>query len=96
MIFVQYNLETEGKGKVGLLHNFPDMLPKEMVETGLLVEPIPEPEVIPNKSAILYVNTVTKELFYEYQDTPKTTEQIQAEKMESMQLAIAELIMGGM
>lgn len=67
---------------------------------GVFVHSIPEPQQVDGKSVILYCNPATKELWYEYEDIPKTSEQIQQEKIdelksqsESQDQAIAELSM---
>ena len=50
----------------------------------------------------MYCNPETKELWYEYEDIPKTPEEKQAERVESLEQSIAELtmamtmMMGGM
>ena len=75
---------------------------EELEKEGILVDSIPEPEQIEGKSAVLYCNPTKTELWYEYEDIPKTPEEEQQEKIESLEQSIAELtmamtmMMGGM
>lgn len=75
---------------------------EELEQEGILVDGIPEPQQIEGKSAILYCNPDTKELWYEYEDIPLTPEEEQQKKIESLEQSIAELtmamtiMMGGM
>lgn len=48
---------------------------EELEKVGVLVETIPEPEQSNNKVAVLYCDPQTKELWYEYEDIPLTTEE---------------------
>lgn len=66
---------------------------EELEQEGLLVDSIPEPQQIEGKSAILYCNPTTKELWYEYEDIPKTQEELQAQKINDLEGAIMELTM---
>lgn len=66
---------------------------EELEQEGILVDSIPEPEEVEGKDPVLYCNPETKELWYEYEDIPKTEEEIQAEKVESLEQSIAELTM---
>jgi hypothetical protein len=79
---------------------------EELQQTGYLVESIPEPEAIPGKVPILKFDKNNKELYYEYIDRPLTTEEklqlIEQEnqdlknRIELMQQALDELLLGGM
>src|SRR5699024_6182997 len=75
---------------------------EELEQEGILVDSIPEPQQIEGKSAVLHFNPETKDLWYEYEDKPKTPEELQQEKIESLEQSIAELttatamMMGGM
>lgn len=77
------------KSEVYLVHYEPNLLPEEMQNQGIDVEqnPIPQPENRPRKFAKLYINTVTKEMWYEYFDRPLTTEEhLEDAKMQILQL----------
>ncbi|NFM47521.1 hypothetical protein FDB72_15575 [Clostridium botulinum] len=47
---------------------------EELEQEGILIENIPEPKYIENKQAIMYWNPVDKQIFYEYEDDPKSDE----------------------
>lgn len=47
---------------------------EELELEGVLIENIPEPKYIENKQAIMYWNPVDKQIFYEYEDVPKSDE----------------------
>lgn len=88
---------TESKYEVGYIHYMPfdkehglDMTREELEQEGILVDSVPEPEHIDGKSAVLYCNPETKELWFEYADIPKTPEQIQAEKIDLLENQTAE------
>ncbi|URN85887.1 hypothetical protein [Acetobacterium wieringae] len=75
---------------------------EELGLEGFLVESIPEPEEIEGKIAVMYY-TEADGFIFQYEDIPKTAEQIQAEAIESLRndlnSAIIELsmaIVGGM
>lgn len=94
MIFLKYN-ETN---KVTYQHHKPfhkkhglGKTIEQLEQEGILVDSIPEPEQIEGKQAILYCNPDTKELWYEYEDIPKTDEDLQQEKIQALEQSIAEL-----
>lgn len=74
----------------------------QLEQEGVLVESIPEPDKIEGKSSALYINPESKELWYEYEDIPKTQEDKLSEKVNQLdaqlqitQEAIDFLIMRG-
>lgn len=75
MIFVRIAEETATKAMVYFQHNFPDDLTEEELADGLLVDSVPEPTPQDGKMALLYINPITKELWYEYVDRPLTSEE---------------------
>ncbi|EKX80555.1 hypothetical protein CFSAN001628_005554 [Clostridium botulinum CFSAN001628] len=65
---------------------------EELEQEGILIENIPEPKYIENKQAIMYWNPADKQIFYEYEDipnyeenTPKSKEEIQEERIEKLE-----------
>lgn len=74
----------------------PDKLSEEDLSRGFLVDSIPEPTEQEGKRPVLYCNPKTKELWYEYEDIPKTKEEILEEKVATIQQALDDLILGGM
>ncbi|ACQ53975.1 hypothetical protein EXN65_20170 [Clostridium botulinum] len=82
MIFLSnFEKVEENKLKVRFIHYMPfdpiDGLNKtkeELELEGVLIENIPEPKHIENKQAIMYWNPVDKQIFYEYEDVPKSDE----------------------
>ncbi|WP_051599320.1 hypothetical protein [Metaclostridioides mangenotii] len=53
---------------------------------GILVEKLPDPVQQDGKVAVLYVNIYTEEPFYEYEDAPKTEEEILKEEIKELKL----------
>ena len=111
MVFLgQLTKVTDTKCLIGFKHYQPfhekhglGKTQEELEQEGILVESIPEPQQIKGKSAVLYCNPATKELWHEYEDIPKTKEQLQAEEitnlktqLQATQEAVDFLIMGGM
>jgi hypothetical protein len=102
MIYV----EVEYDGSIKFVHYKPfdekDGLGKteaELKQTGYLVESIPEPEMIEGKVPILKFDKVNEEFYYEYVDRPLTPEEEVRqlkERIEIMQQALDELLLGGM
>ncbi len=94
MIFLKYN-ET---GKVNYTHYMPfhekyglGKTKEELEQEGVLVDSIPESKQIEGKAPILYCNPSTKELWYEYEDIPKTQEEIQQKKISQLESALLEM-----
>jgi hypothetical protein len=98
--------EVDNDGLVKFTHYKPfdekDGLGKteaELRQTGYLVESIPEPEVIPGKVPVLKFDTNNMQFYYEYVDrqlTPEEELQQLKERIEIMQQALDELLLGGM
>ncbi|PKM74645.1 MAG: hypothetical protein CVU92_05410 [Firmicutes bacterium HGW-Firmicutes-17] len=63
---------------------------EELLIEGYLVDSIPQPEQQAGKVPILYYTPETNVFHYEYNDIPKTPEQIQAEKIVSIENQTAE------
>lgn len=101
MIFV----EVLENGNTGLVHYMPfdkefglGKSEQELLSNGLLVDNVPQPEVIDGKNPILKVDA-NKKLFYEYVVRPLTQDEeiAQLKKQQAlMQTAIDDLIFGGM
>lgn len=72
MILIRYSLISPTKGKVYCQ----DFSPRNEDEGGLLVDSIPSPENIQGKVPVLFINPETKKFFFEYEDIPKTQEEI--------------------
>ncbi|HID0825357.1 TPA: hypothetical protein ACXDAP_003558 [Clostridium botulinum] len=56
---------------------------EELELEGVLIENIPEPKHIENKQAIMYWNPVDKQIFYEYEDVPKSDEGLEQQKQQT-------------
>jgi hypothetical protein len=76
---------------------------EELLQEGILVESIPQPEFIEGKVPILKYNKDTNTLYYEYEDVPPTKEELLEKEIEQLkqqlqltQRALDELILGGM
>lgn len=100
MVYIEYELVAEDKGRVMFRMYKPELLPEERKQSGLLVESLPEPE--DGKGiASLFVNPATIELWYEYQPVPEAplypqTQVGQMQKeIDDLKLLIAELLAGG-
>lgn len=89
--------------RIGAYHYAPELLTEEELKLGILVDEVPQAENIPDKSAQLFYNTDSKELFYKYFDEvlpPTSPEQmikdlqkeLNAVKVENkdLKLALAE------
>lgn len=57
---------------------------------GVIVDKLPTFESN-DKRPILYVNTATKETFYEYEEIPKSEEDISKEKIDFLEKQVADL-----
>jgi hypothetical protein len=76
---------------------------EELLQEGILVESVPEPEFIEGKVPVLKYDPTNKELYYEYEDVPPTKEELLEKEIEQLkqqlqltQQALDELILGGM
>lgn len=85
-------LETDTRFRVGKIHFKPEQLTEEQLVGAIMVETHTEPEVMPRKVSVLYVNPQTLETWYEYIDRPPTQEELMQDfvvEMEKMkQLAL--------
>ncbi|MBA7481232.1 hypothetical protein ES707_16702 [subsurface metagenome] len=81
MIALFHESVSEGKERVGVIHYKPERLSAEQRKAAIEIEneALPKAEDRPGKSAILYVNPQTKELWYEYEDRPPTQEELLTE-----------------
>jgi hypothetical protein len=93
---------NDTKFSIGMVHYMPfdevDGLHKtkeELEVEGILINEIPQPNAVEGKSANMFWNPVDKCVFYEYADIPKTENQLLTEKINLMQKAIDDMIMGG-
>ena len=100
MVYIEYELVAEDKGRVMFRMFKPELLPEERKQSGLLVDSIPAAEE-GKGIATLFVNPATKELWYEYQPAleaplypPTQVGQMQKE-IDDLKLLIAELVTGG-
>lgn len=101
MVLLIYDKINEEKGLVYTQIFNLEGLSQDTINKGVLVENIPETENITGKTAELYVNPITKELWYEYKDRPllpeeKITEQ--QKQIDNLALTILQLQsqLGGM
>lgn len=97
MILIRYEEITPSKGAVRFIHYQPDLLTEDEKKDGVLLDgSVPEPDLIDGKESNLYYNPLTNELFFEYIDTSNKEEKdILLRKIELMQKALDELILGG-
>lgn len=77
--------------KVGWIINDESLLTPEILSQGVLIDEIPEPEVIQGMAPVRCYNLLTKEMLYQYEPIPLTTD----ERIDLMQQAIDDLAMGG-
>ena len=103
MIFIGNFEEIEStKFGVGFIHYMPfdevngmHKTIDELIAMGCLVEELPEEQHIQGKESKLFFNPVDKVVWYEYEDIPKTPDEIRDEKIALMQAALDELILNG-
>lgn len=93
MVYFEKNRETNA---VEIIHYQPfdvtnglGKTEAELLQTGFLIDAIPQSEETPGKMGILY-HTEQQGLYYVYVDVPKTPEQLQAEKIEQLESQTAE------
>jgi len=65
--------------------------PIELEQNGVLVDILPDLEVLPGKTAILYVDKSTKNVWYEYVDKPLTREEELEQRVDDLTLQVAQL-----
>lgn len=103
MKFVGDFIQDEKGLRVGFVHNMPfdevnglGKTEEELRQIGALVDEIPEPEQIEGKIAVMYYNPQTNSVYYEYIDRPLTPEEELRQRIELMQQALDNLLLGGM
>ncbi|WP_252214009.1 hypothetical protein [Clostridium sp. VAP41] len=99
MIFLGLEKINEEKARITLMHNFPEMLDKEMLSTGVLIENLPKEDVIKGKIALLYYNYNMKEVYYEYEDDPEYIKinlgnELAEEKLKNIELSNIVNVLG--
>lgn len=84
--------ESSTRAKVNLVYF--EQPPKELIDSMMYItiNDFIEPEVIPDKVAVLYCNPTDFTIWYEYVDAPKTPEQ---QRIALLEKALNDLIMGG-
>jgi len=70
--------------RVAAYHNVPEILSEEELKQGILVDEVPQAEILPDKRAELFYNTDTQELFYKYFDVvlPPTSPEQQIKDLQ--------------
>lgn len=88
------------KYSVSLIHSQPfdaknglGKTQEQLEQEGILVEGIPELIQTDGKQAMLYYNPATKELWYEYDDIPKTEEELLKEQVVELQAQNAQMLL---
>ncbi|OFV72124.1 hypothetical protein [Acetobacterium wieringae] len=103
MIYFEKNKETNA---VEIIHYQPfdainglGKTEAELLQTGVLIDTIPQPVATVGKMGVLY-HTDAQGLYYVYIDVPKTPEQLQAERIAQLEADVATanyaLMMGGL
>lgn len=95
---------TDIKYKIGFIHNMPfddehglGKTQAELESIGILVEEVPEPQIAENQRvAGHFINPTTKEIWYEYEDIPPTTEEILQQQINDLNMAMAAILGGAM
>ena len=99
LIYIEYQIEEPEKARVVFQMFKPSLLSEERKQNGLLVEAIPEPEN--SGIPLLYVNPVTKDLWYEYVSAPPaplyapTAEGQLQKQIDDLKLLLADILTGG-
>ena len=108
MIFIEYGERlAEEKYATGTKYFMPlDRvygLPYSLEEAenrGVFLDSIPEPQQIEGKTPVMYINPNTKEIYYEYVDYEEPVvideKAVINKRLEKLEEAINELILGGM
>jgi len=82
---------SKTKAKVTAIHYRPDLLTDKQKAKTIEVEMVPEAEQLKGKTAQLYINPETKEMWYEYTDRPLTQEELLADIYSILQECSAKL-----
>jgi hypothetical protein len=83
---------------VNAIHYKYDDLPEQVKNQGKVLD-IPDQEPYPDKVGVLYINPQTDELWWEYKPkkpTPEEELQQLKERIQLMQQALDDLLLGGM
>lgn len=80
MPLVFYKAEAADRGKVTFVHYNPERLSAQERALGISVDAVPEFDRLSGKSAVLYINPQTGDLWHEYVDIP-TTQWVQRNEM---------------
>jgi hypothetical protein len=95
-------IQIDSENRIVLEHYAYDSLTAQQklsFGTGYFVDSIPEPELIPGKSAVKYYNPNTGLITIQYVDAELTPEQQEIEDLKNrvtlMQSALDDLILGG-
>lgn len=84
-----YTKVNDKIGRITTVHNFPETISEEELKQGIVVDDYQEPKEC-GKFTIGYINLETKEIYFEYEDVPKTQEDLQQEKLEDVQKQLFE------
>lgn len=76
MIALFTELVSKDKAKVTVTHFKPELLTVTQKSKAIMVETKPEAVQIRGKTATLYINPITKEMWYEYTDRPLSQEEL--------------------
>lgn len=99
MVFLKYEIETDVRAKVLLIHNYPDELDVAFKAQGILVDSVPVPNAPTGKVPSLYINPKTNEMWYEYNDVPLSEQELENMNLKTrislIEAALDELILGG-
>lgn len=90
MIYLDYKKETETRATVYGSTNFKDYTTNNFIEVE--ENSIPKHENQLGKTALLYCNPQTKELWYEYKDRELTTEEELLKKLNNTNAVILNLM----
>lgn len=93
MVFIKHD-----SGKVNFIHYLPfheeygmKKTQEELELEGILVENVPKPVTQEGKNAVMRYNIETKKITYDYEDIPKTEEDIQQQKIQELENALLEM-----
>ena len=92
---------TDTKCKIGFIHYMPfdsvnglNKTAEQLEQEGVLVDSIPELQQVEGKSSVMYWNPVDNVIFYEYENIPKTQEDLLRDRITSLEIAMANLVGG--
>lgn len=89
-------LKCDETSKVNYIHYMPfdgkhglGKTQEQLEQEGVLVDSIPEPQIIEGKNPIMYYSK-EKGIFYEYEDIPKSKEELQSEEIKNLKQQLAQ------